>query len=420
MKKLLLVLVVLAIASLLALPSVGGLGTLNLANKVMIAAIFALGFNVLWGQAGLPSFGHTAYFGVGTFATIYMMNAIDAGSRFPTPLLPLVGAAAGFLFGLIAGWFATIRSGVYFAMITVAIAELVSAVAQKWEGLFGGEAGIRSIRTDWGPISFQSTTSVYYLTLAWALIVIAVLWGLQRSPFGLVVRGIRERELRVAFLGYDAHRVKTLVFAVSAAVSGLAGGLLAVSDESASMVLFGGTGSAFVVLNTVIGGAHAFLGPVIGAILTTIFGYFGANLSHFWLFYLGVVFVVTVLFAPEGIGGAITNRWRDVAAGRSRPVTARDLRLLAGSVAIGLGVILLIEMIGTIASEAYRADIASHGGAWSAVRVFGLPFFPLSPLPWVLGLVGIGAGIGLCLGRVGPTSSPRSGEATALPQGERP
>jgi branched-chain amino acid transport system permease protein len=384
-----------AAAALLALPIFGDLGTMNLVIKIMIAAIFALGFNLLWGQAGLPSFGHAAYYGIGTFATIYMMNAIDRGGWFPTPLLPLVGAGAGFAFGLVAGWFATIRSGVYFAMITVALAELVSAIALKWEGLFGGEAGIRSIRTDWGPFSFQSTTSVYWLTLVWMLVVMAFLFGLQRSPFGLVVRGIRERELRVRFLGYDTHRVKTLVFAISAAVSGLAGGLLAISDESASMVLFQGSGSAFVVLNTVIGGAGVFLGPVIGAALTTSFAYFGANLSHFWMLYLGIAFVVTVMYAPQGIGGAIAQRARAVKAGEKAAFGTGDLIGIVAFALTFLGLIFLIEITGTICSEQYRAGIASAKGVWPPVRLLGYDFNPLSPLPWLIGLLSLAAGIAI-------------------------
>lgn len=404
MSRIVLVLLVLAAAAfLVALPAFGGLATLNLANKIMIAAVFALGFNLLWGQAGLPSFGHAAYYGVGTFATIYMMDAIDRGGSFPTPLLPLVGAGAGFLFGLVAGWFATVRSGVYFAMITVAIAELLSALAQKWEGLFGGEAGIRSIRANWGPLDFQSTDSVYYLTLAWTLLVLLSLWALQRSPFGLIVRGIRERELRIRFLGYDAHRVKTVVFALSAAVSGLAGGLLAISDESASMVLFGGAGSAFVVLNTVIGGAGVFLGPVIGAALTTSFAYFGAGFSHFWPFYLGVVFVVTVLYAPEGLGGAILSRWRRVQSGSGPALSARDLAVLAGSATAMAGLVLLIEMTGAICSEAYRAEIGVLKGVWPPVRVFGVDFAPLSPIPWLLGLAALLGGGRVALSGGRPT-----------------
>ncbi|SMD12808.1 branched-chain amino acid ABC transporter permease [Rhizobium sp. RU36D] len=397
MKALIYILAIVAGLLLLLLPYLSNLAIMNLAIKIMIASIFALGFNLLWGQTGLPSFGHAAYYGIGTFATIYAMNAIEAGSALPTPLLPLVGATTGFAFGLVAGWFATIRSGVYFAMITVAIAELVSAISLKWEGLFGGEAGLRSMRSDWGALAFQSTDSVYWLTLTWMLVVMAVLYGLQRSPFGLVVRGIREKELRVRFLGYDTHRVKTLVFAISAAVSGLAGGLLAVSDESASMVLFQGAGSAFVVLNTIIGGAGVFLGPVIGAALTTSFAYFGESFSHFWMLYLGIAFVVTVMYAPQGIGGAIMDRIKAVKAGEKAALGMGDLMGLISFALVLVGITFLIEVTGEICSEQYRAQIVTGKGAWPPVHVLGFSFDPLSPLPWLIGIVALVGGIGIAL-----------------------
>ncbi|MDH7796973.1 MULTISPECIES: branched-chain amino acid ABC transporter permease [unclassified Beijerinckia] len=420
MKSISYIVVALLAGLLIALPFIGDLGSLNLAIKVMIAAIFALGFNLLWGQAGLPSFGHAAYYGIGTFATIYAMQAIDRGGVFPTPLLPLVGAAAGFIFGLVAGWFATIRTGVYFAMITVALAELVSAIAVKWEGLFGGESGLRSIRSDWGPFIFQSTTSVYYLTLVWAILVMLFLYWIQGSPFGLIVRGIRERELRVKFLGYDARKAKTLVFALSAAVSGLAGALLAISDESANMVLFQGAGSAFVVLNTVIGGANVFFGPVIGAVLTTCFGYFGSNFSHFWMFYLGVAFVVTVLFAPEGIGGAIVERVRQVRTGDRAPLNLSDIVHLAALLLAVVGLIILVEVTGTICSEQYRASIASGQGVWPAVKLMGIAFNPLSPLTWIAGVgaLGIGAWVLLKQGRAKLPAFLRSDAVQVVGTGE--
>lgn len=380
---------------LVSLPLAGDLTLMNLAIKIMIAAIFALGFNLLWGQTGLPSFGHAAYYGVGTFATIYMMTAIDEGGWFPTPLLPLVGAAAGFVFGLVAGWFATIRSGVYFAMITVALAELTSAVAVKWEGLFGGEAGLRSIRTDWGPIGFQSTESVYWLTLAWTLLTMIALFAFQRSPVGLIVRGIRERELRVKFLGYDTHGLKTLVFATSASVSGLAGGLLAISDESASMVLFQGTGSAFVVLNTVLGGAGVFLGPVVGAVITTSFAHYGAQFSHFWMLYLGIAFVAAVMYMPQGIGGAVFQRARAAEAGETPLIGTRDLVRAIAVASASIGTVLLVEMTGTVCSEQYQASVTAANGVWPAISLFGASPDPLSPLPWLTGMLLVAGGIAL-------------------------
>ena len=120
---------------------------LNAIIKMMISALFALAFTLAMGQAGMLSFGHAAYYGLGAFAAIHVMRFVEAGAfAFPTPLIPLAGAAVGFAFGLIFGWFATQRSGVYFSMVTLALAELLYTLAPTWNSLFGGESGISTIR----------------------------------------------------------------------------------------------------------------------------------------------------------------------------------------------------------------------------------------------------------------------------------
>jgi len=379
-------------AALVALPWVADFGMLNVAIKVAIAGIFALGFNLLWGQAGLLSFGHAAYFGLGTFASIYAMQAIEAGSRFPTPLVPLAGAAVGFVFGLVAGWFATLRSGVYFAMITVALAELVASIAVKWEGVFGGEGGLRTTRMGFGPFKLQQVTDVYWMTLAWALIVIGVLWWLQRSPLGTVVRGVREREVRVSFLGYDSHAVKTLVFAVSGAVAGLAGGLLALSDEAANMVLFQGSGSAFVVVNTIIGGAGVLLGPVVGAALTTVFSYYVAGFTHYWMLYLGLLFIGVVVYAPMGLVGVAMRRVEDAGAGRAPWLSWREARVALGVLMLCAGIVFAVEMIGPMCAPEY----AAAGGGWPPVTLAGIAWSPWSFTTWITAAVLFGVGGRLC------------------------
>ena len=144
-------LLILCVAALCALPWLLPAGQLVAAVQMLIAALFACAFNLLAGQGGMLSFGHAAYFGVGTFATIHAMNALGGAGLLPTPLMPLVGGVAGLLFGLVAGWFATMRSGVYFSMITLALAELLHALAPHLKGVFGGEAGLSAMRMPaWG------------------------------------------------------------------------------------------------------------------------------------------------------------------------------------------------------------------------------------------------------------------------------
>jgi branched-chain amino acid transport system permease protein len=372
-----------AAAAAAALPLLNDMSLLNVLIKVFIAAIFALGFNLLWGQGGLLSFGHAAYFGLGTFATIFTMDAIDRGLPFPTPFVPLAGALAGFVFGLFAGWFATIRSGVYFAMITVAIAELIAAVAVKWDAVFGGEGGIRSVRSPWGPLQLQSTVDVYFMALAWLVAVVVFLLWLQRSPWGLILRGIREREERVRFLGYDSHAVKTLAFALSAGVSGLAGGLLALSDEAANMVLFHGSGSAFVVLNTVIGGAGVFGGPIIGAALTTLFGYYVANATHYWMLYLGMLFIVLVIYAPAGLAGLAVGRYAAVRAGEAPILRLGEVLGAVGVALCAFGTVLSVELVGAVLTPEYAAQTLRNAGVWPPVSVLWIAWAPLSPLTWL-------------------------------------
>ncbi len=361
-----------------AIPQFANMAVLNVAVLVLIASLYAMGYNLLWGQAGLISFGHATYFALGASTTIMMMDAIDHGGGFPTPLLPLVGGAASFLIGLVAGWFATIRTGVYFAMITVAITELVRAIVQRWDSVFGGEAGITSIRTDWGGLKFQSLSDVYYYTFAWVIVGILFLWFLQKSPLGTVIRGIREQEERVRFLGYDTHTLKTLVFAISAGISGMAGSLLAFSNESTNVSLFEGVNSTMVLVNTVIGGAAVFFGPVVGATLTTLFGYYIANMTFYWLLYMGILFIIIVIYAPRGITGLAVDTFERVKAGETLPY-GKIARRTAGGIALALGTILAIEIIGVVVTPAYSAGAASSGIAWPPVQVLTLTWHPSSP-----------------------------------------
>lgn len=306
-------------AVLAALPFLLSQGLLNAAVQMLIAALFASAYNLLCGQAGMLSFGHAAYFGVGAFATVHAMNALGGAGLLPTPLMPLAGAAGGLVFGGIAGWFATQRSGTYFAMITLAIAELVHALAPHLKGLFGGEAGISTMRMPaWG-LDFGSTTQVYYLTLAWVLLALALLYLYTRTPLGRLTLGLRENSHRLKFLGYNVHGLSTLVFAISAMFSGLAGGLLVISNESANYVLFDPALSAAAVLNTYIGGVQVFLGPAFGASLMTFFGYAASDLTRSWLLYQGILFVLVMMFMPTGLAGLIRRARRPLATPADRP-----------------------------------------------------------------------------------------------------
>jgi branched-chain amino acid transport system permease protein len=388
-----LLLVLAGVAALAALPFLLSQGLLNAAIQMLIAALFASAYNLLCGQAGMLSFGHAAYFGVGAFGTVHAMNAIGGAGLLPTPLMPLAGAACGLVFGGIAGWFATKRTGTYFAMITLAIAELVHSLAPHLKGLFGGEAGVSTMRMPaWG-LDFGSTTQVYYLTLAWVLLSVLLLYLFTRTPMGRLAYGLRENSHRLRFLGYNVHGLGMLVFAISAMFSGIAGGLQVVSNESANYVVFDPALSAAVVLNTYIGGVKVFLGPAFGAALMTFFGYAVSDLTQSWLLYQGILFVLVMMFMPSGLAGLIgtTGRLRQ-SIGMAR-IVPLALLSIAAAVLLSMGGAFAVEMLQRSFSQDYRAMAKlAAGGAWPPVTLLARAWSPTAVATWAVPVVLIGAG----------------------------
>jgi branched-chain amino acid transport system permease protein len=375
---------VLGTTLLLLLPLVLSQSLLNAAIQMLIAALFACAFNLLCGQGGMLSFGHAAYFGVGAFATLHAMKAMGGVGLLPTPLLPLAGAVAGLAFGMIAGWFATKRSGTYFAMITLALAELLHALAPHLKSLFGGESGVSAMRMPaWG-MSFGNSTQLYYLTLIWVLASLGLLYLFTHTPVGRLTVGLRENSHRLRFLGYDVHRLSVLVFAVSAMFSGIAGGLQAVSNESANYVVFESHLSAVVVLNTYIGGVSVFLGPALGAALMTFFGYAVSDLSRSWLLYQGVLFVLVMMFLPTGLIGLI-SWWNNSKAqyGFVRLLPVAILWLFA-VLLLTVSSVFLVELLQRMFSLDYRALASVNPVApWPAITLFARPWFPGVATTWL-------------------------------------
>lgn len=358
----------------LTLPWWGNSAFQNIMTKVYVAGLFAMSFNLLWGMSGLLSFGQAAYFGLGAFAAIFAMGPAVG---IPLPFVPIAGGIAGMALGVVAGWVASKRSGIHFALITFAVASLVASITYQWDDVFGGESGVRARREDWLGLDFQSPQGVYLFVFVWLGLCLAAIWMIQRSPFGNVMKGIRDQEERLAFLGYDTHKAKTLSFAMAAFFSGVAGALLAVSNEAASFSLFASHESTTVVLNTVIGGAGVFFGPMVGAAVTTLFGYYAGFYSSHWSLYLGLIFIAVVLFAPKGMTGTIVDAIRDpeLRSNASRNLAKRVLVV----VSFALSTVLLVEIVGTITTAAYQVQRQMARGGWPPVKVFGIEWAPFSP-----------------------------------------
>jgi branched-chain amino acid transport system permease protein len=369
---------------------------MNAAIKMMIAALFALSFSLAMGQAGMLSFGHSAYYGLGAFATLHLMKAVEGSLvTWPTPLLPLAGAAAGFLCGVALGWLATQRTGVYFAMVTLALAELLYTLAPTWNSVFGGEAGISTMRMNSWSINFASDTGVYYLTFAWVAVSTWCLWAFTRTPMGRLALAIRDNEHRVRFLGFNTHLAKTLIFATSTMFTGVAGALLAIANEATNYTIFSAQASANVVLQTFIGGAGTFFGPALGAAIMTFFARMTSDLTRSWLLYQGLIFVIVMLFVPDGIGGLISAHVRMLGKSAVRQLSLPYLLCLVVGALLAFGVIFTVESVHVVLSDAYSVLRRANGGALVPYPLFGQTFNPLSPWTWAIPVVSILAGAAL-------------------------
>lgn len=376
----------LAISTVLALvvvPLVMSGASVGVLSQMLIFALFALAFSLLAGQGGMLSFGHAAFFAIGSFATIHAMRLVENGGLWlPTPLLPLVGGIAGLLLAIVAGYFSTLRTGVYFAMITLAVAELLYVMAPSLEALFGGESGLSSMRMPWAGISFGNPVEVYYLVLAWVLIGTLALYAYTRTPFGRLTVALRESERRVAFLGYNVHKTKLMVFVVSGLFSGVAGGLLAVTNESANYLLFSMGYSADVVLYSYIGGINLFLGPAIGAAAMVLFGHALSDLTRLWLLYQGLVFVLVMMYAPAGIVGTAQDLFRQWQVGAPGFRTRLGVQVASITVAAA-ATVFLFEMLSSILARDYQAAMA-RSGVWDPVRIFSVSWAPDHAVTWGL------------------------------------
>ncbi len=387
-------LLVLAVVAVLAvLPYLVSESMTNAAIQMLIAALFASAFSLLCGQAGMLSFGHAAYFGLGSFAAVHAMNAFNGEGLLPTPLIPLAGAGIGLLAGIGAGWFSTKRAGVYFAMITLALAELLHALAPHLKDTFGGEAGISSFRmAAWG-FDFGSTIQVYYLVLAWVVGSILLLYLLTLTPFGRLTLGLRENTHRLRFLGYNTHALGTAVFTISAMFAGIAGSLQAVNIEAANYVVFDAGISTTVVLNSFIGGVGTFFGPAIGAAVMTFFGHVTSDMTRTWLLYQGLIFVLVMMFLPRGIVGEAAE-WLKNRKSRHLAIGPLFLRL-AGLVLIAFGAIAAIELAQRFFSSDYKATVSL--GNWPPVTFLGREWLPFAATTWIVPLALLGAGVALTL-----------------------
>ncbi|MEC5405395.1 branched-chain amino acid ABC transporter permease [Paraburkholderia sp. MPAMCS5] len=332
--------------------------------------VFALSYNLLLGEAGLLSFGHAAYSGLGGLIAAHVFNHVGV----PLVLLPLIGGAGAAACGALLGFISTRRAGTAFAMITLGIGELVAAAAWTLPEWFGGEAGIAIDRTS-GPLlahwTFGPAREAYALIALWCVLASAAMFALSRTPFMRLANAVRDNPARAAAIGCYPRRIRYGVVVLSAFFAGVAGTLALINVELVSTESVGMVRSGSVLIATVIGGTSAFFGPVIGAIMLTFFSVAVASVTRAWLFYLGLFFIAVVVASPDGLAGFVQRHTARVAR--------YGVHQCRAVYVCGAGAILLWSAAVVLAVQwAYAAQFGADEGA-------AVPWLILSP-PWRLGV----------------------------------
>ncbi len=363
----------------------GSLSLLSLMGTIMI---FALSYNMLLGQSGMLSFGHAVYSGLGAFFAIHAINLSASDSFYiPLSLVPLVGGIAGLTFGIFFGYVTTKRSGTTFSMISLGIVELVFACSLMFPGFFGGEGGVSGNRV-FGKalmgVSFGPQIQVYYLIAAWLFISTVAMFAISHTPLGRIANAVRDNPERAEFIGYDTQRVRYLMLILSGFFAGISGGLSAINFEIVSAENVSAARSGAVLLFTFIGGIGFFFGPLLGAIIGVLLTVMLSEITKAWLLYLGLFFILMVMYAPGGLASIIMMNFRLMVNRLFMPLLPSMLKVTSAGLLVFFSVVMLIEMT-------YHLSLESAQG--TTITLFGAQIDTAQPSGWLIAAIAFIVGV---------------------------
>jgi branched-chain amino acid transport system permease protein len=287
---------------LAAAPAVLAGYQVTLLTEILILALFAMSLDLQVGYARMFSFGHAGPYGIGAYVTAFAL----AYGHWPLSLALLVGVGVTALLAVTVGWFCTRASGVAFAMLTFAFAQLAYAVAFKWNSVTGGSDGLPGLLRVPGPWGFHglgSRDGYYWFTLSIVAVMLLVADGFVRSPMGAGIVAVRENAKRAEALGYNARALRLITFVVSNALAGVAGALHAGFLQYVSPELLYWTLSGQALVMVVLGGSGTLVGPMVGAAIVVLLGHeLSATLEN-WPLVMGIIFITVVIAAPQGLWG---------------------------------------------------------------------------------------------------------------------
>jgi branched-chain amino acid transport system permease protein len=278
--------------------------------EILIFATYAMAYNLVLGHSGLPSFGHGAFFGLGAYGFGLAQLNLVADLWFCLGAAVVVASTGG----AIVAAFISHRRGIYYSLLTIAFGQVFWFIAIKSHAITGGEDGLLKIarlpiRLGVATIDLTGNVSLFYFVLTVFVAVTLLLWRLIHSPFGRVLKAIKQNETRARFVGYEVWRYKAAVLVLSAGLSGLAGGLFALAQASAFPDVMSLHYSGYVVMMTLVGGGLVtFWGPLLGALVFLLARDVIGAFTTGWMLWFGLLFVALVMYKPEGVGGLFLRR----------------------------------------------------------------------------------------------------------------
>ena len=364
---------------------------LTMLSQIGYLIIICLSYNILLGQGGMLSFGHAVYTGLGSFIAIHAMNRASSGDwGIPLVLIPVIGGLGGMFFAALLGYVTTKKSGTTFAMITMGIGELVASMALMFPEFFGGEGGITTDRVYGKPffgLTFGSGMEVYYLIAAYCFVCTAAMFAFTGTPLGRMLNAVRDNPERVEFVGYNTQRVRYFAFIIAGFFAGVGGGLAAINFEIiTAMDSVSVMRSGSYLLFTFLGGATFFFVHIIGAVLLVLASVLLSELTKAWLLYLGLVFLLMVMYAPGGVASLIMMNLRVARFGKWRRLAQPYLAIAASALVMIVGGAAIVEMI-------YHLQLNAALG--SQVSFMGVQLDTSSASTWTLAVAVFVVGLGL-------------------------
>lgn len=296
------------IALLYVFPFLVGESYLFISIDFLIMALFAMSYNLLLGKAGMLSFGHAAYYGMGAYTVAILFAKLQVPIYIGLMAAPLIAGAVA----LVVGWFSVRVTGMYFAMLTLAFGQLLHTVVMGWYSFTGGDDGLPVMPPDW----LLPARNYYLFVLSVTIVCIAALWVISLSPFGAALRAIRENRQRAVFIGLGVRNYELAAFVIAGAFAGVAGALRAPLQQMAFPSLMHWTQSAEPVLMALAGGIYSFFGPVVGAAIFVFANFAITTFSDYPLMLFGVLVLLVVLYLPGGVAGAVAQQWEKFKARR--------------------------------------------------------------------------------------------------------